>query len=198
MDKNSQRWYVFELADKTELQSAAGSTAGLQTLKSFTWQINHYQLSSHIEIGGIYGETASGVKVRLFDPATAEIKNSDDNAAGGNYIFKSGNQASCFTVSRKTNKYNFDTTAAAAGWKEITLPIANLPSDMSAYNGISFDVDNSENEKAVFFNKYFTEKTANKDSKKEAWYDNGNLAFVYDESGALLSSESMPKRSRRV
>lgn len=197
LDNNSKSWYVFEIADNSALQSAAGSAAGLQTLKSFTWQINHFQVTSHIAYGDIYGETASGEKVRLFNAATAEVKASDDNAEEGNYIFKSGNQASCFTVKKITAKNNFSTASSDGGWREFSVPFANLPTDLSDYAGFSFYINNPA-DKPIFFNKFLTERTAtaglvNKDNgntpyganEKERWYDNVNVGNYIPDGGSL-------------
>ncbi len=186
LDKNSSRWYVFSTADNAALQSEAGETSGLQTLESFSWGINHYQLATHFEIGTVYGETASGEKIKLFDPATCSVKSAEE-AGAGNYIYVTGNQKTCFTVTKKINENNFDLSGAGSGWKEFTLPLAALGKDISAYNAISFRVKNPS-DKPVFFNKFFTEATAtdglvNADGtpftgdKREFWYDNVNYAI---------------------
>lgn len=186
LDKNSSRWYVFSLADNATLQSEAGETSGLQTLESFSWGINHYQLATHFEIGTVYGETASGEKVKLFDPATCSVKDAADESSD-NYIYVAGNQKSCFTVTKKTNEYNFDLSGAVGGWREFMLPFAAFKKDISAYNAISFRIKNPS-DKPVFFNKFFTEATAtdglvNADGtsftgdKREFWYDNVNYAI---------------------
>ena len=177
-----------------KIQSVEGETAGLQTLKSFTWQINHYQLSSHIQIGDVYGETASGEKVKLFDAKTAELKGGDDGSAEGNYLFKSGSEANCFTVTKQSTKNNFSTASAQDGWREFPLPFANLPTDLSDYAGFSFYVANSS-DKPVFFNKFLTEKTAQpglkdlgsgKDlasTETERWYDDVNVGNLLPDGG---------------
>lgn len=203
LDRNTNKWYVFSLADNATLQSEAGTTSGLQTLESFSWGINHYQLATHFEIGAVYGETESGEKIKLFDPTTAEVKTAQEEGAD-NYIYVTGNQKDCFAVTKKTNENNFDLGGAGTGWKEFTLPLAALGSDISAYNGISFGIKNPS-DKPIFVNKFFTEKTAteglvNADGtafggdKREFWYDNINYA-VAEENGETkygASSQLIP------
>ena len=203
LDKNSTKWYVFPLADSS-CQYREGTTAGLQTLDVFAWCVSRFQTLSKLEIGEIYGQTADGDFVKLFDPSTASVKDPDSypTSDNGNYVYMSqmvndvtGNiwnggkyYKTDYTLTKNVGYWS--TVGAGNGWKEFTLPFGNLPVDVSAYNGISYFVDNSANENPVFINKYFTENAAtegeftnNASNQVEKWYDNGNLAFLYNEDG---------------
>ncbi len=187
LTENSSKWYVFSLAANVGLQTELGATSGLQTLESFSWEIDHVKIATHFEIGSVYGETAAGEKVRLFDPETCTVKSAAEEGAG-NYVYASGGSKECFTVKKKLNETNFDLGGASDGWHAFDLPFAAFITDMSAYRGISIRVKNAS-DKPIFFNKYFNEKTETEGlvdnkgnpiigNKCEIWYDNQNYAVI--------------------
>ncbi len=191
-------WYEYTLSGSSLYTGATAYSTS--TTATMDWSNTEYLLvrvamnftTCHMNIGEVYGKTADGEFTKLFDPATVETVGT--NATDDVYVSaKDGALTGAGSFADAINDYRVEKFRAGemkvgdnvtATWYGFSL--LGLPTDMSAYNGISYYVDLTDCGK-IFFNK-FIHDTSNPTTDpatpvNEIWYSNAGFAAFYPDGG---------------
>ena len=192
---NGEYWYIHDAAtwqQRTSNIAGCSNTAGASfdasNVKYAVFQVPMDTMSYLLNIGEIYGKKSDGSFVKLFDPAQSVITDTVSNVANSVYVSAWVSDKPAATSDYEVRKMRAGevvfTEAVTTQW--VTLPMA-IPEDISAYNGISYEVDLTGCTSDLFINKYVSEYS---DGEKENWYSNEGKAMFYPENGEPYSSHT--------
>ena len=150
----------------------AAASIDLTKIKYATVDFDSWEKDVIIDIGEFYGETFDGKYVRLFTPLNAKLTDSfDKNVPNSVNYTKSGVFATSANTDVSVNQCKY-TITNQNDWKWCGLCTA-VPNDISAYNGFSVDVDNTDGTKKNF----------------ELYFNQGGATWSAIMSGALFTPE---------
>ena len=176
---NQTGWYKINAADisKSTTEDTKVDAAFFNDVTNIYFDFNCKLYDLDFDIGALYGMKEDGSVTLLFDPSTAE--EDEMRAAPNSYAIErctAGDPCPTFDpIVKYSNDIGVHASRTTGMWTEITVT-ENMPSDISAYNGISFRVDNTYGAGKIKFNKFFSHNEG-------TWYDNHCLAYVYPDEG---------------
>ena len=180
---NAEYWYIHKVS---EWQQRTNDTAGFATqpgqsfdranVKYAVFQVPLSFENLNLNIGQIWGKKSDGTFKILFDPAKIDVKN-----------------ITMFSTATNGSTSDYQLTKMRAG--EVVVPASasdnsamrmEIPTNISQYNGVSFEVDLTDCASDLFMNKYVADYS---DGNKEVWYSNDGLAMFYPEPGTKFYNE---------
>ena len=151
-------WYKINAADisKSTTEDTKVDASFFNDVTNIYFDFNCKLYDLDFDIGALYGMKEDDSVTLLFDPSTAE--EDETRAAPNSYaIERCTAGAPCPTfdpIVKYSNDIGLHASRTTGLWTEITVT-ENMPSDISAYNGISFRVDNTYGSGKIKFNKLF-------------------------------------------
>ena len=180
---NAEYWYIHKVS---EWQQRTNDTAGFATqpgqsfdranVKYAVFQVPLSFENLNLNIGQIWGKKSDDTFKILFDPAEIDVK-----------------KITMFSTATNGSTSDYQLTKMRAG--EVVVPASasansamrmEIPTNISQYNGVSFEVDLTDCASDLFMNKYVADYS---DGNKEVWYSNDGLAMFYPEPGTKFYNE---------